>query len=153
MFSFSVISLKFHCNSLQASRTYLSILADLNYAVIWTVSIRPSISNSSRPFSKPLENVPSVQVIIGITVTYIFHNFLSFLASIYLSFRFLWFSLSGSKKRQNPQYSLFSFLKKLLLGQDLLVEIRWSVCTSESWEIYVSHSTGLILVCAYTIWY
>ena len=34
----------------QVSRTLLSILADLNYALVWMVYVRPPISNSSNPF-------------------------------------------------------------------------------------------------------
>ena len=34
----------------QISRTLLSILADLNNAIVWMVSIRPLISKSSSPF-------------------------------------------------------------------------------------------------------
>ena len=38
----------------QVSRTLLSILTDLNTAVVWTVSIRPSIFNSPNPLTKSL---------------------------------------------------------------------------------------------------
>ena len=40
--------------STQVSRTLHSILADLNNAVVWMVSIRPFISKSSSPFINPL---------------------------------------------------------------------------------------------------
>ena len=39
--------------SLLAFRTLLNIQADLNSAVVWTVSIRPLISNSSSLFTNP----------------------------------------------------------------------------------------------------
>ena len=61
----------------QVSRTFPSILADLNNAVVWIVSIRPPISNSSGTLSKPLETVPNALIRIDITV--IFHSFLSYL--------------------------------------------------------------------------
>ena len=61
--------------SLQVSRTLLSILADLNKAVVSMVSTRPLISKSSTPFTHPLVSVPSVTITIGITVPFIFHSF------------------------------------------------------------------------------
>ena len=45
--------------SLQVSRTFLSILADINNAVVWMVS------------------VPSTPITVGITVTFKFHSFFS----------------------------------------------------------------------------
>ena len=39
----------------QVSRTLLSIMADLNNAVVWMVSTCPLISKSSCPFTYPLE--------------------------------------------------------------------------------------------------
>ena len=53
--------------SSQISRTLLSILADFNNAVVWTVSIFPEISYSFSLFSKPLgtvSNAPTTTVII-----------------------------------------------------------------------------------------
>ena len=42
----------------QVSRTLLSILADLNNAVVWMVSTHSLISKSSSPFTYPLVTVP-----------------------------------------------------------------------------------------------
>ena len=67
------------------SSTLLSILIDLNNAV-WLISTQPLISMSSSPCTNPLVTVPSAPITIGITVTFIFHNFFSSLArSRYLS--------------------------------------------------------------------
>ena len=75
----------------QVSRTLLSIVADLNNAVVWIVSTRPVISKSSSPFTNPLVTVLRVPVTIGIIVTFMFHSFFNSLSwSRYLSF----FSLS-----------------------------------------------------------
>ena len=77
----------------QVSRTLLSILAVLNNAVVWMVSIRPPTSKSSSPFNSPLVTVPNAPITIGIIVTFMFHSFFNPLArSRYLSF----FSLSSS---------------------------------------------------------
>ena len=66
--------------SLQVSRNLLSILAELSIAVVWMVSTRPSISNPSRPLTKPLRIVPRAPITIEITVTLMFHSFFSRLA-------------------------------------------------------------------------
>ena len=70
----------------QVSRTLLSILADLNYAVVWMVSTRPVISKSSSPCINPLVTVPRAPITIGIIVTFMFHSFFNFQARLrYLS--------------------------------------------------------------------
>ena len=61
----------------QVSRTLLGILVDLYNALVWIVSIRPPISNSSISLSKPLVTVPNASITIGITTTLTFNNFLS----------------------------------------------------------------------------
>ena len=77
----------------QDSRTLLSILTDVSNAVVWIVSTRPVISNSSCPCINPLVTVPRAPITMGITVSFIFHNLFSSLArSSYLSF----FSISFS---------------------------------------------------------
>ena len=48
--------------SIQVSRTFLNILADLNNAVVWTVSTRPVISKSSSPCTNPLVTVLKQQL-------------------------------------------------------------------------------------------
>ena len=82
----------------QVSWTLFRILSDLKNEVDWMVSICPSISNSFSPLTKPFGTVPSAPIRIGITVILMFFSFFCALArSKYfsLSFRFLWFSLSG----------------------------------------------------------
>ena len=61
----------------QVSWTLLSILADLNNAVVWMVSACP-------PTSKPLEIVLSAPITIGVTVTFMFHSFLVLLLLLLL---------------------------------------------------------------------
>ena len=51
------------------SRTLLSILTDLNNAVVWIVSTRPFISNSfTSPFINPLVTVTRSSIIIIIII-------------------------------------------------------------------------------------
>ena len=53
--------------SSQVTRTLLSILADLNNAVV--------ISKSSSPCTNPLVTVPSTLITIGVIVIFMFHSF------------------------------------------------------------------------------
>ena len=79
----------------QVSRTLLSILDDPNNTVVGMLLTRPLISKSSCPNTNPLLTVPSALIIIGITVTFMFHTFFSSLArSIYLSLFSLCFSFT-----------------------------------------------------------
>ena len=66
----------------QVSRTFLSILAILNNAVIWMVSTRPPTSKSSSSFSNPLVTAPNAPITIGIIVTCMFHCFLLFSSKV-----------------------------------------------------------------------
>ena len=73
----------------QVSRTLLSILANLNNAVVWMVTTRLLISNSSIPFINTLATGLSAPFTIGTTVTFMFHSccfFSSLTRSYYLSF-------------------------------------------------------------------
>ena len=59
----------------KVSRTLLKILAALYYAAVWIVSSHLPISKSANLLTKRLGTVASAPVIIGITVSFIFHNF------------------------------------------------------------------------------
>ena len=61
----------------QVSRTLLSILSDLNYAVVWMVSTPPLISESSSPCTNPLVTVARAPITISILVTFMVYNFFS----------------------------------------------------------------------------
>ena len=56
--------------SSQASRTLLSISANLNNVVVWMVSTHPLIWKYSSPSTKPLVPVPSAPIAIGITIIF-----------------------------------------------------------------------------------
>ena len=64
----------------QVFETLLSILGELNNAVVWMVSTHPVISKSSSPCTNPLVTVARAPITIGIIVTYIFHRFFNSLA-------------------------------------------------------------------------
>ena len=91
----------------QVSWTLLSILAELN-SVVWMVSARPPISNSSSPLTNLWEFVPSVEITIAITVTLMFHSLFSSLARSKYLFLFS-FSLIFT------QLFIFTFLVRLFL--------------------------------------
>ena len=122
------------CKFPQVSRTLLSILADLNNAVVWIVSSRPLISKSPSPCTNPLVTVPNALIRIGITDTFIFLNF-SILwqgPGIYLSFRLSSVFPCGQPKRQSPLFGRFSFFYWLSLGlviwprlDDLLISLYY----------------------------
>ena len=65
---------------------FLSILADLNYAVVWMVITCPLISKSSSLFTHHLRIVPSSPTSISIMVTFMFRRFFCFLARSWYSF-------------------------------------------------------------------
>ena len=73
----------------QVSRTLLSILAELNNAVVYMVSNCALIYKYFIPFTNPLGIVPSAPITIGITVTFMF-QFCFLAISMFLSL----FSLS-----------------------------------------------------------
>ena len=65
-------------NSPQVTSTLHSILVYLNNAVVWMVSARPLISNSSSSFIKSLGIFPSTPIKNGIAVTFVFRSFLCY---------------------------------------------------------------------------
>ena len=79
----------------QVSRNLLSILADLNNAVVGMVFTRPLISEYSRPLINPLLTVPRAPITIGINFTFMFYRYFNSLArSRYLSFDSLSFNFT-----------------------------------------------------------
>ena len=84
------------------------------YAVVWMVSTRLPISNSSSLFGNPLVTVPNAPITIGIIVTYIFHSFFRFPSKVdvlILLFTFfqLYFVVSWDSKVNYFTSSLFFF--------------------------------------------
>ena len=122
----------------QVSRTLLSILANLNNAVVWVVSLRLLISKSSSPCTNLLVTIPRAPITIGITVTFMLRSFFSSPARFrYLSFFSLFFSFtqwSAGMAKSIIWQVLFFLLTITRLG--CLAKIRWSVCISESQRIF-----------------
>ena len=112
---------------------------DLNNTVLSILSTRFLISKSSSRCTNPLMTVPSALITIGITVTFMFHSFLSSLArSKYLSLFSLSFSFTlwtaGTSKSPIRQV-LFSFLLTVTRSGHL-AENKWSVCVLKSERIW-----------------
>ena len=105
--SFFQVRQTLHQSFSDSTRIVLSILANLNNAVVLMVSTRPPISKSSSHFINPSVTVPRAPITIGINVTFMFHSFSIPLqgGDIYLSFPILSVSLSSQLGQQSPQFS------------------------------------------------
>ena len=139
----------FYCSwsnskSPQVPRTLLSILANLNNAVVRMVYIYPFISNSSSPFTNTSGIVLSAPIIIGITVTFMFHSLFLVRSQkvliVILFFRFLLILLCG---QQSPLFGCFFFLVVRPRLHDLFA-------SQSTREVCASHSPGRILGCTYS---
>ena len=105
-------------NSSQGSRTLLSILADINNAVVWMASTRPPIFQFFSLLYKPLGTAPRAPITIAVTVCMMFHSFVS-------SFAFLNFHsvVRCDGKVHSTASCLFSFFEFV---QGLVVWPRFS---------------------------
>ena len=137
----------------QVSRILPSILAVLNNAVVWMVTIRPPTSKSWSPFNNHFVTVPKEPTTIDIIVTFMFHTFFNSLAnSMYVSFFSHSFSFillsAGTANSTILQIIFFSFL--IIIRSGTLAKIRWSVSMSKSHKS-LCHFLGQVLDCAYVI--
>ena len=110
----------------QVSRTLLSILADLNNAVVWMVSTRPVIFQLSNLFTNLSVIVSRAPITIGIIITFMFHSFSCSLArSRYLSFFLLsfYFTLWSARKAKFTIQQVLFFLL-IIIRSGHLAEIR-----------------------------
>ena len=132
--------------SLQVPRALVSILAVLNNAVVWMVSIRPPTSKTSSPFNNPLVTLPKAPITISIIVTFMFHSFFQFSSKVeifILLFTFFqfYFVVSRNSKIDNfanyyYYYCYFRYPWFLALGE-LFVEIRNIIMMSSEQYIYI----------------
>ena len=125
--------------SSQVSRTLLSILANLNNAVVWMVSTRPVISKSSSPCTNPLVSVPRAPITIDVIVTFMFYNFFNSLArSRYLSlfshsFNFSLWSDSTAKSTI-LQFSFFVDYYKIWSSIIIIIMMMMITIGFQSWS-------------------
>ena len=119
----------------QVSRIFLSILSDLNNAIVWMVSAHPLISESSRPFINSSVTAP---ITFDIAVAFMINFFISLVRSRYLSF----FSFSFGFTRSGKVHYLAGFLSFVVY------HYHESVCISKN---VASHFPWRILSFAYTI--
>ena len=97
----------------QVSGTLLSILADLNNAVVWMVSTRPLIFKFSSPCTNPLMTVPRAPITIGINLSFMIHSFSVLLqgpGTYLIFFRFPSVLLCGKPGQQSPPFASSLFL-------------------------------------------
>ena len=138
----------------QDSRTLLSILAVLNNAVVWMVSIRPPTSKSFGPFNNPLVIVPKAPITIGVTVTFIFHSFFQLPSKVFIFillftlFQFYSVVSQDSKVDNFANSLLFCWWLSSLVFLSRLGDP--SVYQSPK-GVYVCYFLGQMLGCAYTI--
>ena len=146
--------------SLRVSRTLLSILADLNNAVIWMVFIPPVISKSSCPCIIPLVTVPRTSITIGITVTFMlyniffqFPNMVQVLILLFTLFQFYSMVSRYSKVHHSASFLLLSLLLLVVVVVGLVVWLRLGdpFVSQNPKGVYASHFPGEILGCVYTI--
>ena len=112
-------------NSPQVSRTLLSILANLNNAVIWMVSTRPPMSKSSSSIINPLVTYQAQQLLLISLSLSCSIFFCSLARSRYLSFFSLSFSFtlwSAGTAKSTIRQVLF-FCRWLSLGVVIIIII------------------------------
>ena len=143
----------------QVSKAFLSVLADLNNAVVWTFSTCPLITKSSSRFTNSLHWLQLVSP----SRSYFFFFFFFFFLVLYqdrdinLSFRFLFILLRRLPGRQSPLFGRFflSFFLSFLflwLSWCLSVDPRLDdlFVSQNPRKLCESRSSGRILGCVYT---
>ena len=111
------------------------------------------IFNSSNPHSKPLGTVPGAPITIGITITFMFHNFFNFLARskhlflFSLSLFFIMWS-AGTVKSTIRQVLIFL---SIITKSGLLARIKGSVSFSKYSILWVSFSRMDSGLCTYSL--
>ena len=118
----------------QVSRTLLSILAVLDYVVVWMVSTRPLFSKSSSLFNNHLVTLPKAPITSGIILTFMVLSFFNSLArSRYLTFFSFSFNfILWPARRPKSTILLVLFFLLIIIMSGLLAEIKWSVRMSKS---------------------
>ena len=149
------LSLEFEWKSPHISRTLLCILAVLNNVVVWMVSIRPSTSKSSSPFSNSLVTVPNPPITIGIIVTFMFHSFFQFPSKVevlILLFKFFQFYSVVSRDRNVDNFASSLFLL-IIIRSGLLPRLGDPCVCQSPIGVHVCYFLGQAVGCAYAIYW
>ena len=139
----------------QVTRTLLSILADLNKAVLWMVSTCSFISKSFSSCINPFVTVPITRITIGITATFMFHSFFqSSSKAQVLILLFTFFQFYSVVSREDKFFYLASslFFSCLLLGLVIWSRFGDPFVFQNPRGVCAFHFPGQILGCAYTIY-
>ena len=145
----------------QISRTLLSILADLNNAIVWMVFTCPLISKSSSLWINPFVTVLNALITIvspSLSCSTVFFQFFSkvkIFISLFTFFQF--YTVVGRNDKVHYTagsllsfFFFFFFFLLTLTGSGRLAEIRWSICISKSqWTLCVSFSRTDSKLCIY----
>ena len=117
----------------QVFRTLLSILADLNKAVVWMISTCPLISKSS----SPLVTVPRAPIIIGVTDTFMFHSFFQFPSKVQVViFLFAYFQFYPVVTRDSKVHYSTSSLFIIII---IIIIIKFNTSFSHQLQLMVFH--------------
>ena len=126
----------------QVSRTPLSILADLNNAVVWIVPTRSLVPVSIIWWLYQEHQLQLVSPSLSCSIVF---SIPKQGPGTYPSFRFLSILLFGQPGQQSPQFGKFSFFYCLLL-----ILVVWPVYISKSQNsLYVSFSWTDSMLCIY----
>ena len=136
--------------SLQVSRTHLSILVNLNNAVVWMVSPRPLISKSSSPCTNLLVTLPSQLQLVSpsLSCSIVFSSLESL--GTYISFCIPSILPCGQPDSKVP-YSTGSLFCWLSLGLVVCPRLGDQFVSQYPREFCTSHFPGRFLDCVCTI--
>ena len=118
--------------SSQVSRS-LSILVDLNNAVVWMVPPWPLISKSSSPCSNPFVTVLRAPIAISIPVSFMFHCFFQLSSNVLVLISLLAFIQFYPVVRRNLQNPLLGMFFSFLFLFIFLLTIIWSSRVAKIW--------------------
>ena len=97
------------------------------------VFTRPLISKSSSSCTNLLTTVPSAQITVDITITFMFHSFFKFPNKVQvLIFILPFFQFYTVFNRDSKGHNLSKFFFITIIKYGSLAEIRWAVCVSKS---------------------
>ena len=132
----------------QVSRTLHSIPADLNYAVVWMVSIHTLISKSPSTCTNTLLSVPSTlitSVSPSLSYSIVFSILLKSLG-IYLSFRLRPVLSCDQPRPQSSLFSMYTFFDGLSFGLVVWQRLNDSFVPQNSREHCAFHFSGFWVV-------